>query len=238
MSNNNTEGLSGFNTHFTELRNRIIGCLLAWMMTSGLVFWQITPIVRLLQHVVPGEVHFVQLEPGEAFIAFFKLSLMAGFLLALPVWLYHIIRFVQPGLKGNEQRWLTPVLMLFFMLFCVGILFGYYGILPFTLDFLLQYGQQLAPNQLAIGRYIDFCGFLLLATGIIFELPLGMLLLGWIGIIRSSQLIEHWRVSLIIILIAAAILTPGTDLVSQVMMSGALCLLYSLSITLLKLIKR
>src|SRR5262249_48738225 len=144
-----------FISHLAELRSRLLWCFTALSIASTAAFFYMPPFIRLLQQVAPKSVEFVQLAPGEVFLASFKLSVIVGFGLALPVLLYHLLRFASPALESREKRMIFPLLATGIVLFAAGVVFAYYGVLPFMLDFLLGYGQEVAKNQLSIASYLD-----------------------------------------------------------------------------------
>lgn len=226
-----------FVQHLAELRQRLIISVIAVLGATITTFLYAKPIIQALQRLVPNTV-FVQLSPGEVFLASFKLSLFSGIGLALPVILYQVLRFVSPALKPEEKRYGFPLLILGLTLFASGVAFGYGVILPLMLGFLLDYGQGLAQNQLSIAFFLDFCTGFLFASGVIFQLPLLLLFSALVGLVSSLQLVTQWKWALIISFVVGAIITPSADPFSQMVMAGSLFGLYGFSILLIKLFKR
>ncbi len=223
-----------FTEHLAELRRRIIFCVVTVVVLSMVTFMYADPIIHVLQVLVPPKTVFVQLSPGEVFLASFKLSVFAGIGLSLPVILYHIFRFVSPGLEPKEKRYILPMLVLGFILFVVGVLVGYYGILPFMLDFLLGYGQSVAQNQLSIASFLNFCVGFLFASGLLFQIPLFLLLISFTGLINSTKLLKQWKWAIVMSFFLAAVATPSVDPFSQTVMAVCLVALYGFSILLMK----
>lgn len=227
-----------FTAHLAELRRRLIVCLATLALTTALAFLYANPFMAALQTLAPPGTLFVQLSPGEVFLASFKLSLFSGLGLALPVLLYHVFRFITPGLEAHERKYITPVLLLGVVLFAGGLAFGYWVILPLMLDFLLGYGQTVAQNQLSIAAFLNFCTGFLFASGLVFQLPLLLLLMSFLGLVSSKKLLQQWKWSLVLSFFLGAVITPSADPFSQVVMAGSLFGLYGLSILLIKAFRK
>jgi sec-independent protein translocase protein TatC len=221
--------------HLAELRQRIIISALSLLVGFGLALWWATPLIQALKHLSPTSVQFVQLAPGEALMASLKVMLVVGFGLSSPVVLYQAVRFVQPGLHAHEKRWGLWLVVLGSLLFAGGVLFAYAWVLPPTLTWLTDYGQDLATMQLSITRYVDFCLLLLLLTGVMFELPMVLFGLAMAGLVTSHKLLAQWRTAVVGIFVASAILTPSQDPLSMVAVGGAMAILYMLSIIPIRL---
>lgn len=227
-----------FVQHLEELRRRVILSVITVLATTTLTFLNANGILRALQVLAPKGTLFVQLTPGEVFMSSFKLSLMAGIGLALPVIIYQIIRFVSPGLESKERRFVIPLLTLGLLLFVAGVAFGYAVILPLMLTFLLDYGQAVAQNQLSIAAFIDFCTGFLVGSGLVFQMPLFLLFAALLGFVSSKQLRRQWKWALIGSFLLGAIITPSADPFSQVVMATSLFGLYGFSIGLITVFKR
>jgi sec-independent protein translocase protein TatC len=223
-----------FLSHLEELRTRLIWCAVAVGVMSTLTFFYAPALIRILQHSAPKTVDYIQLYPGEEFLSSFKLCLLTGLGLALPILLYHVARFTTPGLSLKEKRLIFPLLMVSTVLFAAGVVFGYYAVLPFMLDFLLGYGQEIARNQLSIAKYLDFCMGFLLASGLVFQLPVLLLFLSFFKLITSQKLINQWKWAIVGSFIVGAVITPSADPFSQTFMAIALLGLYGISILLIK----
>lgn len=227
-----------FIDHLSELRNRIIACAVIFLVASAGTFCYSAPIIHLLQKLAPASTIFVQLSPGEVFMSSFKLSMITAVGAALPFFLYHIFAFIGPALETKEKRFIYPLLLLSVLLFAGGILFGYEVILPTMLGFFLEFGAEVARNQLGIATFVDFCTGFLVATGIVFELPLCLLFVSFTGLITSKSLLSQWRVALIASFILGAIITPTPDVFSQCLLSIPIFCLYGVSIILIRLFGR
>jgi sec-independent protein translocase protein TatC len=224
--------------HLDELRTRIIYSLVA--ITTGFIvaFIFSADIINLLKAVAPANTQFVQLSPGEVFIVSMKMALYAGIYIASPVIYYHIIKFISPGLKLPEKKFILPIVIATFILFTIGMLFGYFAALPLALNFLLGYGSEVAQNVISIEKYTSFCSATILIMGVLFQVPLLLLFLSIINIVSSAKLIEIWKYVILIAFIVGAVITPSPDPFGQTIVAGAILILYGISIVLIKLIKR
>jgi sec-independent protein translocase protein TatC len=224
--------------HLKELRYRVVFCVVVLTVTMGIGFWVSLPMIRIFQDMAPHAVTFVQRSPGEVLMSSLMVTIYAGFALALPVILYHVLRFVFPGLRPAEKMLALWAVCAGTCLFALGVLFSYWVIVPSALIFLVDYGQSVAAPQLSIREYIGFCASLLFTTGGLFELPMVLFLLSFTGIVTSKRLIQEWRWALTLIAITAAIVTPTQDPLSMGLVSLAMSLLYALSIIPIRLINR
>ncbi len=231
-------------SHFLELRMRLMICAAAVAIFSfGAYFFRVQlmnflihPLFVAMQQTTATN-RLIYTGVAEGFIISFKVSLLAGFILSLPVIGYQLYRFVIPALFPHERRALMGFVIGAPVLFLIGCFFAYFVVLPLSYVFFLDYQtvDTLLPIQLEakVSEYISLTLHLLTAFGLAFEMPLVLLLLGKAGIITSKTLISYRRVMIVVIFIVAAVLTPP-DVVSQVALAIPLLLLYELSIFLLK----
>ncbi len=222
--------------HLQELRYRLMVSLGILTLGVAVAFFYAKPMLQWLEVLAPQGTLFVQLSPGETFFAACKLAFFAGLGLALPVLFYQLFRFVSPGLKPREKQAVLPMILLGMILFAGGVCFGYTLVLPLMIDFLVGYGQDVVQNQLSIGAFVNFCLGFLFASGIMFQIPLMILCLGFIGLINSQKLLAQWKGACVVSFLVGAMITPAVDPFSQSVMSLALIGLYGLSFGLLKLL--
>lgn len=182
----------------------------------------------------PGiSLHFAG--PTDAFVAYFKLAAMGGTLIALPVIFYQLWAFVAPGLYEREKRLVLPFVFFSTVFFVLGALFGYYLVFPIGYEWFLGFSGMLPGTSTQIVPTImmeDYLGFtsqMLLAFGVVFEMPLFIFFLALAGIVTSKQLFKFGRYFTVIAFVLAAVLTPSTDVYSQVMLGGPLVILYYLA---------
>ncbi len=244
-----------FLSHLEELRRRLIVSLIAIAVGFALAFNFSEEILVLLKRVLtttftfqkgypyliiaskaPPELIFVA--PAEAFWAHIKIGFFAGILLAVPVVLYELWRFVSPGLLEKEKRFALPFVVLGTIFFFFGLLFCYFLVLPFAMNFLLTYKTEHLKPMLSIGLFIDFTVKFLIAFGLIFQLPLLLSLAARLGLVTSRSLARNRKYAILVNFVIAAILTPTPDIFNQLLMAGPLILLYEVGIWAAKLVEK
>ncbi|SVA78969.1 uncharacterized protein METZ01_LOCUS131823 [marine metagenome] len=230
----------GFLDHLEELRWRLVRCLLAMVIGSAVSFGYIDHILNVLLYPARSTSNPINLQvlsvQGMFLIKWF-ISFISGFILALPYLIYQFWRFVAPGLKVNEKQYAFPVVFFAFSSFITGILFGYFILVPFSLEFFSGIGATHVDNNFSIQYYFSFLTWLLLGAGIIFQLPVVSLVLSAIGILTPPFMRHYRRHSVVVILILSSFITPP-DPVSMVIMSFPLILLYEMSIGVSWLVNR
>lgn len=171
---------------------------------------------------------------GEQFLVHIKTSAVLGFICAFPYVFYEIWSFVRPGLYDNEQKYARGIVFTCSLLFLMGILFGYYVVAPFALNFLGNYTVgEVVGNSTSLASYVSYMTMFTLPTGIVFELPVVVYFLSKIGLITPEFMKKYRRHSIIIILILAAIITPP-DIVTQFLIGIPVYFLYEISILISK----
>jgi len=230
----------GFLDHLEELRWRLVRCLLAMVIGSAVSFGYIDHILNVLLYPARSTSNPINLQvlsvQGMFLIKWF-ISFISGFILALPYLIYQFWRFVAPGLKVNEKKYVFPVVFFSFSSFITGILFGYFILVPFSLEFFSGIGVAHVDNNFSIQYYFSFMTWLLLGAGIIFQLPVVSLVLSAIGILTPPFMRHYRRHSVVVILILSSFITPP-DPVSMLIMSFPLILLYEMSIGVSWLVNR
>ncbi len=177
-------------------------------------------------------------EFGEQFFVHFSVSMWLGIILSFPIIVHEIWKFVKPGLYEKERNVTRNIVFIMSMLFISGVLFGYFVVSPFAITFLSTYtvGTE-TINAPTLSSYVDYITMFTVPTGLIFELPIGAFFLGKIGVISSSFLKNYRRHAIVVIFIVAAIVTPP-DVVSQVLISLPILLLYEVSVLVVKRIEK
>lgn len=222
-----------FVEHLEELRWRIVKSLVALVVGFIACFAFHRQLMTWLS-VPAGGVEFIFTAPGEYFMATLKVAFYGGLYLALPVILYQSLAFLAPGLTPHERRWVIPITVGSFALFTTGAAFAYRLLLPAGLHFLLTFSPASIQPMLSIGTYLGFAAAMVFAAGLIFELPLVLLALALVGILSSKMLSRFRRVAFVAALAIAAVISPSGDLFSQIMLAGALIVLYELSVLLIR----
>lgn len=221
--------------HLEELRWRIFYALIAVVVGITGCFIAVKPIVQLLEVPAQG-VKFLQLAPGEFFFVSFKVAGYSGLVVASPFILYQIIQFVLPGLTRRERRLIGPVIIGSTFLFAAGLIFAYLLLIPAALNFFINYGEGVVEQIWSIDKYFEFVLLLLFSTGLAFQIPIIQVLLGFLGIVSSNQMLAGWRFVIVAAVVLGAVLTPSTDPLTQSLLAGAVLGLYFGGIGLVKLL--
>lgn len=222
--------------HLAELRNRIIIIALAVFGGAILSYTQIDLIVYYILKPA-GDMEFIYLSPPELFTANIKLALISGFFISLPITTYQIWAFLKPGLKKAEQNYLLFTAYVSFVFFTIGAAFAYFAIIPMTIEFFVGNTVDQVTHQFTYSNYVNFSGSLLLAFGLVFQLPLLVLLLTQLNLVQPSTFKKYRKYFILVIFVIAAVLTPP-DVVSQILMALPMILLYEFSISLAVIIQK
>ena len=222
-----------FTEHLEELRKRLITCFIAvgvgFLITYGFkekLFYVLTrPLVAVMKE---GD-NLIFTGLPEAFFTYLKVSLLAGIMLASPVILYQFWMFVAPGLYQKERRILLPIVFLSSLFFIGGALFGYFIVFPFGFDFFLSFATETIRPMPSMKEYLGFSAKLLLAFGLVFELPLVITFLAKLGVVSVEFLKKNRKYAILVFFTGSAFITPP-DVVTQVMMALPLMILYEISI--------
>ncbi|HKJ89269.1 MAG TPA: twin-arginine translocase subunit TatC, partial [Gammaproteobacteria bacterium] len=215
--------------HLLELKSRLtramasvlVGFLIAYPFKERIFGFFIQPMVRVL----PEKSSFIFTNPGEAFFTYLKVSLLAGFLLAIPMVLYQFWAFVAPGLYRSERRVFFPMLILSIFLFLFGAAFSFFLVFPLAFKFLISFSNDQIMAMPTMKEYLGFSLTLLLAFGASFEIPIVCMALVRLGMINVDQMRAKRRYVFAGAFILAAVLTPP-DVISQVMLGFPIWLLY------------
>ncbi|HEY6103245.1 MAG TPA: twin-arginine translocase subunit TatC [bacterium] len=213
--------------HLEELRHRLLIAVLAFGVGTVLSFLFVERVLTVLIRPV-GRVIFTA--PTEAFFIRLKVSALTGAFLSLPVILIQIWRFVSVGLTPRERRYTLSLLPVSLVLFVAGGAFAFFAILPVGVRFLLSYQTETLVPMISIGAYTSFATAFVLAFGLVFQLPVVILLLARIGVVTPATLAAGRKYALLAIVAASAVLTPGGDVFSQLLMAIPTYILYEVSI--------
>jgi len=223
--------------HLEELRARILRSLLAVVIGAAGCLLLVKPLVRLLEVPAQG-IRFLQLAPGEFLFVSIKVAGYAGLSLALPYVLYEGLAFVLPGLTRREQRLVAPAVAGSAVLFLAGLAFAWWALVPAALSFLVNYGADVVEPLWSIERYLDFVMLLMVATALAFQLPVLQLLLAALGLVQARAMLGAWRFVVLAAALAGAVLTPSTDPITMLLLTGAITALYLVGVGLALLVQR
>lgn len=217
--------------HLQDLRRCLLRSLAFWAVGCVLCFWHVQAVVDLLTRPA-GNLYYMR--PAEAFMIYMKLALLGGLLLAAPLILYEIYRFVSPALTDKERRFTLLCLPLTLVLIICGMLFSYYFVFPRGLEFFLGFAAGKVSPLLSLESYLDFFLMLVVPFGFVFTLPLIVLLLCYLRLVRVRTLQKYQRHTILAAFILAAVITPTPDIITQSLLALPMVLLYEMSILLAK----
>jgi sec-independent protein translocase protein TatC len=223
--------------HLRELRRRLLWSVLVVVLAAFGCFFFVEQIFEILK-APAGDINLIFIEMTEGFITYMKISLTGGIVLAMPFLIYQFLMFVLPALTRQERKSVFILMPLITAVFVGGLLFGYYFLLPPATGFLLTFGTEVAEAQIRMSNYVNFVTRLLLAIGIMFELPVVTSFLARMGVITSKWLAERRRIMIIFSFVLAAFITPTPDIFNQSIVAGTMIILYEISIWLAKLMQR
>ena len=211
--------------HIEEFSQRFIFCIILGLLLTTLCFADVKEIVKLFQAPAIG-IKFLQFAPGEYFFASIKIATFCGLLLSSPILIYQIILYVVPGMTRKERNILLPITIASGILFGLGLIFSYFFLVPAALKFFIAYGSDIVEPFWSFDQYFNFISVLIFTTGLSFQVPIIQFILGFLNIISGQKMLSAWKYVVIISTILAAVITPSTDPVTQILMSSALLVLY------------
>lgn len=219
--------------HLAELRNRLLWSLLAIAAGSSVGFALGDPIIDVLTAPIPPSIPIIVTQIGSAFSIRLQVALVVGVILGMPVILWHIWRFIAPGLTPSERRAVLPWIPIALAFFALGVGVAYI-VMPSAASFLLQFLTDRVSPMLDLGSYMDFMSTLFLSFGLLMEMPILLIGLSRVGIITSERLRRSRRLVVLMIAVFAAIATPGGDLVSPFVLGLVLYLLFEGTIVFIR----
>lgn len=238
-----------FLDHLEELRWRIIKALLG-IVGGAIVCWifidqimndvLLQPVLAVNESLGPGQqpINLQNLKPfGQVFL-YMQVAFIGGFIVSIPYTLYQVWKFIAPGLMPRERRYVYLIVLFTTLCFLSGIAFSYFLMLPTALRFFAGFGTSEIENNIAINEYMSFIIGVMLGAAIVFELPMVSWFLSKLGILTPAFMRHYRRHAIVAILVISALLTPGTDPVSQLLLAVPLVLLYELSIGISAMAKR
>lgn len=221
--------------HLEELRWRLIRALLATTIGTTACYWVAEELFAILIHPLIANtntsVELIGTGVTEAFFTKLKVSVIGGIFLASPVIFYQLWRFIAPGLYESEKRYVVPFVIFATLFFIAGAGFCYELVFPVSYAFFLeQYKTIGIQPSLRISEYLSFSSRMMLAFGVTFELPVITFFLARVGAVTHHTMIAYLRYAILGIFVLAAVLTPGPDIASQLLLAAPLLVLYILSI--------
>jgi|SRR5688572_2469744 len=228
-------GRMSFLEHLDELRKRLIacviglavGCVVAFIFLDRYIF----PFIMLpMQRMLPDGGKLITTEASEFFMLWLKVGFLAGLLVAMPFILYQLWLFVAPGLYAHEKRFAIPFVAASSIFFFGGATFSHYIAFPVTWGFFIGFNPEFVQFLPKVGPAFSLYVKMLLACGAVFQMPVLVFALARMGVVTGSFLLRNFKYATLIIAVAGAVLSPGGDIASQMILSGPMMVLYILSI--------
>ena len=227
--------------HLGELRKRlvrgflavVIGFFACYGFAQQLFYYLSLPLLK----VMPADSKFIYTGVAEGFFVDMKVAFVAGLFVSCPFLFYQIWAFIAPGLYEEEKRYVMPLALCSTFFFLLGGVFCYFGVFPLAFEFFLSYSTGNIVAMLSIGEYLSFALKMLIAFGLIFEMPLFSFFLARMGIVTAQRMRDVRKYAVLAVFVIAAILTPP-DVFSQLMMAGPMLVLYEISIWVAALVGR
>jgi sec-independent protein translocase protein TatC len=221
--------------HLQELRTRLIWCAVG--LVVGLIIASIFTQQAMLFLLQPAkerapELKLIFTAPMESLATFFRVALLGGLILAMPMFVYQTLMFVLPALTPQEKKWVLPLVVGIILSFLIGVAFSFYVILPPSAGVLFNFNREVADPNIKIGEYFDFVTRLLFWVGVTFEMPIFILALARFGIVTGKQMIGFWRFALVGAFVVSAFVTPTIDPVTQTLVAAPIILLWLLGTSL------
>jgi sec-independent protein translocase protein TatC len=223
-----------FLEHLDELRNRliasvyalVIGCVIAFIFVGRIQSFILEPLSKL----TAGGHKLQLIAPGEGFMIMMKIGGLAGLFLAMPFIVFQLWLFIAPGLYSKEKKFAIPFVVLGTFFFVAGAAFSHYIAFPYTWKFFGGFETEYLEFRPNASQALSMWMLMLLAFGVIFQMPTIVFFLARMGVVTAGFLLKHFKYAILIIFILGAVLSPGTDVWSQLLMAGPMTVLYIFSI--------
>lgn len=238
MTEDSNETKMPITSHLEELRKRLVRSLIAIGIGMGICYNFKEKLFDVLTYplttALPKNSYMIFTSLPEAFFNYLKISFFAGLMLASPYVLYQIWKFVSPGLYQSEKKYVLPFVLVATLLFASGVAFCYFLVLPPAFKFFTDFSTDFLKPMLSLREYLSLALKLLLVFGLMFEIPVFLFFMAKIGIITPAFLAKQRKYAILIIFIAAAILTPTPDAFTQILMAVPMMVLYEISIIIIR----
>jgi len=221
--------------HLDELRTRLIVSISVLTIAVAACYAEYGRLFHLLTDPIHHR-HLYAFSPGEAFFTTLGVSVYAGLIISAPILSYQLYAYIIPAFSDESLKTIRPMLWMTPILFTIGVVFGWFIVVPAALRFLVGFNSQNITSLPQASAYVHFLLMTLLAMGIVFELPVVMMMLGRVGILRSSFMRKRWREAVVVLAVLAALL-PGTDPVTMTAEYVPMLALYWLSYFLVKAVE-
>lgn len=231
-------GEMGFLDHLEELRWRVIkafiGVVVGGILAGIFIDYIMNDFLLSPARNTTPPMELINLKPYGQLVLYMEVILVCGIILSIPNLFYQLWKFIEPGLLPSERRYISSIVIFSSICFLGGISFAYFVMLPTALKFFAAFGTQAITNNIAVDEYFSFVLSVMLAAGVVFELPMISFFLSKLGILTPKFMRRYRKHAIIIILLLAGILTPSPDVTSQLLLGIPLLILYEISIIISK----
>jgi len=229
-------GKMSFLEHLDELRKRIIRALLSLAVGVGIAAFFLEDIInfvmRPLSATLPPGASFIYTYPTEAFMLRIRIALIAGLFIATPLVFWQVWQFVAPALYAKERRYAIPFVLLCSLGFIGGAAFSHYVAFPLMWRFFASYSDELMVFMPRIEDTFSMYMRMLLGMAGVFQMPAMVFFIARMGLVTARWMIRQFKYAVLVIVIAAAVITPSSDVASQMIVAGPMVVLYILSISI------
>ncbi|MCC6865927.1 MAG: twin-arginine translocase subunit TatC [Ignavibacteria bacterium] len=238
IKDNSQPGEMSFWEHLEELRWRLIKALIG-VVAGGIIaaifidYIMNDFLLAPATHTTPP-LELINLKPYGQLVLYFEVILTCGIIFSIPNIFYQIWKFIEPGLMPSERKYISAIVIFSSLCFLGGLTFAYFVMLPTALKFFASFGTQAISNNIAVDEYFSFVISVMLAAGVVFELPMISFFLSKLGILTPKFMRKYRKHAIVIILLLAGILTPSPDITSQLLLGIPLLILYEISILISK----
>lgn len=223
-----------FLDHLDELRKRLIHCAIAIAIGCAIAFTFLNRVFDFLtlpmRKMLPAGGSLVMTEPSEYFLLYIKVGLLIGFFIAIPAVMLQLWLFIAPGLYSREKKLAVPFVLMSSVFFALGAAFSHYVAFPWTWNFFMDFMPGYLQPMIKLGSAFSLYVKMLLGFAVIFQMPTLVFFLARMGMVSAGFLIRQSKYAVLIIFILGAVLSPGGDIPSQLMMAGPMMVLYAISI--------
>ena len=229
-----------FLDHLEELRWRLIKSISSVLIGAIVSFYFIDQIIEILikpTETLNSSMDLQVLKVQGMFMIKWGIALLGGIVVSIPVLTYQLWKFIAPGLYLDEKKYIIPLIIFTFLSFLIGLVFAYTVVIPFSLSFFTSAGFDGIENNFSINYYFSFITWLMVGSGLIFELPVIVFILSIIGLLTPAFMRNYRRYAIVVILVLSAFITPP-DPISLILMSIPLLILYEVSIGVSWLVNR
>ncbi|MEM6527495.1 MAG: twin-arginine translocase subunit TatC [Chloroflexota bacterium] len=225
----------GFFDHLNELRMRITRAFIGVIIGTAIGAFVAEPVLAYLGgpylSLAEGN-EFLIIDTTGTVVAYFRVALLIGATLAVPIVTYQSVMFIIPAMTNRERRFFMMAMPAVFLLFLLGVAFAWFVMIPPALRFLEGFQDGLFNTEWEASRYIQFVTSLLFWMGVAFETPLVLFVISLLGFVTAGPLLRAWRLAIVISAVAAAMITPTVDPVNMGLVMGPLIVLYLISVVL------